>query len=64
MPDSGVLDYALELLKNRVEIYAVSEKRRYISTSTIPNSLARRIEAKGGHIEPEFTFDLEQASGQ
>ena len=60
VPDAETLRQVKDLLSMRkIKIFTVSERRGLLSAEDIPIETMSQIRAQGGHVSPEFQFDLE-----
>jgi putative AlgH/UPF0301 family transcriptional regulator len=59
--DDGTFGEILTKLLKNTKVFIVSERRRYASTGDIPDSVREEILSRGGEIEEDTRFDLEQS---
>jgi len=60
IPDAMTLQHVLGKLKGRVRVFNFSEKRRFISTGTIPGMIKAELEAEGAEIYEDQQYAPEE----
>lgn len=58
-PDLAVYHNLVEILNGRVPVLIASEKRRFLSTESLPEDIRERLEAEGAQVTADFQYDAE-----
>lgn len=59
LPSDEAFRAALSLLQGRVAIFVESEKRRFLSTGTIPHDLATELAVLKAQVSQDYQLDLD-----